>query len=448
MCGIVGVIQIEDSGLSDDMFKLFQEMLITDQVRGAHGTGIFSVGEDGAARYVKMAGTPTDLYRAEAFGEFWKEAKKTRSRMLIGHNRYATTGSHDTKNAHPFMHGNICMIHNGTLEKYRCDDMKFHKYDVDSEALCAAIAEKGIEKAITNTAGAWAIIYFDQEKKSLHILRNSERPLYYQRVPFWNRIILASEEQMLKWHISRNFLSNEPTYAVPTDTLVTIPLAGKLDTKGKTCLHTEQKAVVGKSQLPKTSGSGLCDTGGWSAYPMANGKAQILHPPFKTKKQKKLEKKANLAQVEKEIDEAKKRNSEAPPPPIPASGNIVTNRGTYRGVNGLLGIVKEQMIVFRMMDMIQMNTDETDPVKKRYRIVGKCTKLQPANHAGRIRFMFYVCGEQTVDDLFSAGYIKAKVNSIMMDLTPNRPESTREDIIWVSNAEPVFESTGQIVNLV
>jgi predicted glutamine amidotransferase len=237
MCGIVGIARFGTADLSAKECEVFLQMLNTGIVRGHHGTGIFAVQASGKARMVKQAGPPYMLMVSKEFQDFWKTTNKD-TMVLVGHNRFATTGQKITKHAHPFIKNHIALVHNGSLEK----DLKlpkFKSFDVDSEALAHAIATEGLKNAISETVGAYALVFWDSKEGTLNLLRNVERPLSIAIDTMFNRIIMASERKMLEWIMSRNYMEHKDvpiidlppnelwTFAAGSATPVKTPVLGK-----------------------------------------------------------------------------------------------------------------------------------------------------------------------------------------------------------------------------
>lgn len=137
------------------------------------------------------------------------------NRVLIGHNRWATSGSINRKNAHPFDLDEIVGVHNGTLtNKYALKDHQ--QYDVDSEALFDNIERFGLKETISQVRGAWALCWYNKVDQSLNFLRNSERPLFYAYSENKKTIVWASEAWMITnicrredYKISEIFTFNE-----------------------------------------------------------------------------------------------------------------------------------------------------------------------------------------------------------------------------------------------
>lgn len=206
MCGIVGVIstlsQSKTTKWDNGIVGAFDDMLWADQLRGVDGTGIMALDSTGDLVMAKSAGSYTALKGKKDVGKIFNFVDT--NHFTIGHNRSATKGVKDNAaNAHPFLAGNICLVHNGTLhwvaEKYKDKNTDL---DVDSKAAAEAINDLGIEKAIDEMSGAYAFVWIDKKQMTLNVLRNNERPLGYIKAgPY---LLLASEPSLAVWCASRN----------------------------------------------------------------------------------------------------------------------------------------------------------------------------------------------------------------------------------------------------
>lgn len=208
MCGIVGVFRTDTYGCGWKEKEVFQDLLICNAVRGIDGTGVFIVNEENAVRTLKIGNHPFALLQSKDWSKFYTipyEASKKRieDRIIIGHNRFKTTGNASTEHAHPHKSGDIFLVHNGTLMAYSSlPNLK--NFAVDSQGLASAINTLGIKEAIARTHGSYAIIYYNQKDNTLNMIRNGERPLAMAVNQTFSRIFFASEPRMLKWILNRN----------------------------------------------------------------------------------------------------------------------------------------------------------------------------------------------------------------------------------------------------
>ena len=212
MCGLVGCAGL----ITSKEESLFRKLLVLDSLRGEHSTGIASVNYSGDVIVSKQVGDPFFLLEQRATEAIFRRA----NRLLMGHNRFATTGSVTRKNAHPFEFEKLVGAHNGTSHNKHAL-LDGNKFDVDSEALLHHIQEEGVEDAIGKARGAWAISFYDKEKGTINFLRNKERPLSLimdekKEVLFW-----ASEAWMLTSLFHRENYKHEAIFELPVDTLYT-----------------------------------------------------------------------------------------------------------------------------------------------------------------------------------------------------------------------------------
>lgn len=200
MCGIVfagGVIGAAD-------LDIFNQMLYCDVFRGVHSTGVMAKRlADIRPGIAKAVGPSAPFLNSAEYKELSEGPGKYLSPpgFLVGHNRHATKGAVTAENAHPFQHGNITLVHNGTLmDQELLPD--HHKFVVDSENICYSIDKIGAAETIQKLDGAYTLIWHDNSNNTIHIIRNSERPFHLARCG--QEWFGASEEDMLMWLLKRS----------------------------------------------------------------------------------------------------------------------------------------------------------------------------------------------------------------------------------------------------
>jgi hypothetical protein len=149
-----------------------------DTLRGADSTGVMTLRKDFTVDTLKTL-MPGDRFVQSP--RYQKDVKP--GWCQVGHNRAATKGKVNTTNAHPFIFGDVTLVHNGTLwgggnslPTYN-DDLP-----VDSMQIAHALAEHTPEEAtavLKEIDGSFALVWFDKRDKSVNMARNGERPMHY-----------------------------------------------------------------------------------------------------------------------------------------------------------------------------------------------------------------------------------------------------------------------------
>jgi predicted glutamine amidotransferase len=189
MCGLVG---IASSNLILGDKNVFTTLLYLDELRGEHSTGVCAVSRTGESNVYKRALKASDFIQLKGYTNILAKA----DRVLMGHNRYATMGAKDDNNAHPFTHGDITLMHNGTLRNKGVVNKCANTFVTDSETVAWAIATDDTIEVLERLQGAYALVWYDAMDKVLHFARNEERPLYIGKIG--NDIVWASEKAMLE----------------------------------------------------------------------------------------------------------------------------------------------------------------------------------------------------------------------------------------------------------
>ena len=239
MCGLTGMMDTSMSGFMQKDLDLFKGLLYINSLRGNSSTGLFGVNNHQQADVYKVLGTPYKLFEWGLGHEFLDRMLK-KYWAVFGHGRFPTIGETSIKNAHPFEHRHITLMHNGTIKNHEKLNEKYKKdFAVDSELICWMVSEIGIKETIKEIDGAYALIYFDSKEDAVNIVRNYERPLWIGKNSFNDRAVFGSEKHYQKWADEKGPMINE-IKEVPTNTLLTIrKVGGKLDIQQSECYkHT------------------------------------------------------------------------------------------------------------------------------------------------------------------------------------------------------------------
>lgn len=198
MCGLVGCAGI----IVKKEVDTFNNLLVFSSVRGPHSTGAAIITEDYNINLIKKVGNPYELLDSKLYDTAISSVCK---RVLLGHNRWATVGAVNSRNAHPFAFETIVGVHNGTLTPSSKSAMHNHKlYETDSEAIYSNIQHEGIKKTVEKLNGAYALVWFNKETNEIYMLRNKERTLFYAFNDKKDVLYWCSEPGILEAALERN----------------------------------------------------------------------------------------------------------------------------------------------------------------------------------------------------------------------------------------------------
>ena len=203
MCGLVGVITKARNGYNHKQIEVFETLLWLDTLRGEDSTGIFAIDNIGNVGIAKQIGTGEAFLGTETWNKKFRPALIQHGWGLFGHNRKATRGTIIDENAHPFwVDDKLVLIHNGSFNGCH---RALADTAVDSHAIAHVLAEHGsddIEGALKKVNAAYALIWYDTEKKRVNMIRNDQRPLsWVETADAW---YFASEKEMLEFALGRH----------------------------------------------------------------------------------------------------------------------------------------------------------------------------------------------------------------------------------------------------
>lgn len=223
MCGIVGVVSGYNNGFSQPEVDALTRMLFIDTFRGWDSTGVFGGDKDGNVQVLKEASTGPDFIASKEYKEFTNKLYSS-GKFVVGHNRAATRGTVNDKNAHPFWvdepNKKLVLVQNGT---WLGDHKHIKDTEVDTEALLHLLAtEENVQAAINKVSAAYALVWYDVLEKQLHFLRNDQRPLFIAIMKS-RAVLFASEWETIEYAVNKNGwkYENEP-FMLKADNLWTL----------------------------------------------------------------------------------------------------------------------------------------------------------------------------------------------------------------------------------
>ena len=162
---------------------------------------------------------------------------------IIGHNRWATVGDVNEENAYPFHEKDIVGCHNGTIHNYTMMHLDNHDNKMtDSQILMKEFADGAdVSETMKYLGGAWALTWFDTDKRRLHMCRNKERTLYVAKDKEGRTMFWSSEAWMLEVALTRAGVKYEKILPVREEK----HLVWKIGKKGEVELEYSEDAVGG-----------------------------------------------------------------------------------------------------------------------------------------------------------------------------------------------------------
>ena len=200
MCGHFGIIlsHTELPVVSDRLRKYVDNATLAGDLRGGDGCGIIAVTKKEVIIHKK--GINASDFRKEP--EVIELLKRKDLQALLGHNRKSTFGNISDENSHPFIYGDIYLLHNGTLTG---GILKYKEYNVDSEYVADMLNKhlSNPEKALEMITGAYSLVWYNLKTDTINFARNNQRPMFFANTKRGS-LVYASEMKMIDWICDRN----------------------------------------------------------------------------------------------------------------------------------------------------------------------------------------------------------------------------------------------------
>lgn len=204
MCGLVMLVNKNKKGFNNTQQNVFASLLyLSGGFRGRDGAGAVVIDNIGNVKLAKAAVSVDHFLQTPEYAALDTAAFQT-GWAMFGHNRAATRGVINDANSHPFIvDDKVVLVHNGT---FNGDHKKIKDTEVDSEVIAHTLAEDiSTEEALRKINAAYALMWYNVDKKQLSVIRNSSRPLWYMETP--DSYIYASEESFLHFVKSKYSLT-------------------------------------------------------------------------------------------------------------------------------------------------------------------------------------------------------------------------------------------------
>tara|TARA_R100001082_G_scaffold29110_1_gene14647 strand:- start:844 stop:1980 length:1137 start_codon:yes stop_codon:yes gene_type:complete len=187
MCGIFGFAKTSNSQ-SDHQLEILKRTFtyLTEESsrRGTDSTGFSIMNPVDRYTYKTLTDSVTLTRTNEWQNVIDKIDRKTS--IVLGHTRFATTGAKVVNNAHPFTIGEVVGIHNGVIYNYNQVARSLGKTipQVDSEVIFQSLNRLDKSKAFENINGDFAVAWAKENNTTLHLARESGRPMV---VSYWKK---------------------------------------------------------------------------------------------------------------------------------------------------------------------------------------------------------------------------------------------------------------------
>lgn len=205
MCGLFGA---NSSFLSSSEVEDTLTLAYLSRYRGKDATGIAMINKDKKKEKKLNFALLKETVPAGFFvdhpetAHFIKSVEKPMT--ILGHTRAATAGALTKLNAQPFIHGHIIGAHNGVMDSYRNEKNDWSDSNLFYETLSKEGFEEAIKKAHKSYNCAYALTWIDLKSKTLHVVRNKERPLWKMTNSNATTVVWASDPLFLEFMSKRS----------------------------------------------------------------------------------------------------------------------------------------------------------------------------------------------------------------------------------------------------
>jgi predicted glutamine amidotransferase len=209
MCGVLGYICNRRNGFNQNEIKAVHDLMYITSLRGTDSTGLFYVNNSGDIQIHKETGESSKFLKTKEWEATDRELFRS-GQLIVGHCRAKTRGDNTDQNAHPFVVDNkIVLVHNGSMYG---DHKQLANTEVDSHAIAHVLAEEpDIEKALTRINAAYALVWYNNETRTLHAIRNKDRPLWFAAMEDGS-MLFSSEQAFIYTTAWRNGLKIQKGY--------------------------------------------------------------------------------------------------------------------------------------------------------------------------------------------------------------------------------------------
>ena len=206
MCGIFGFAKTsgrQNDNQLDILWRITTELTDESSIRGTDSTGFSIIDEDNRYTYKTLTDSST-LVDTPDWSNILSRINRDTT-IFMGHVRLATTGSVKVENAHPFNIGNVTGVHNGIIHNYNQVSRTLGKEipDVDSQVLFQALNRRQMDRAFEDIDGDFAITWVKDSNSTVHLARESGRPMV---VAYWKKarvLLWASTKQIMQDAMTR-----------------------------------------------------------------------------------------------------------------------------------------------------------------------------------------------------------------------------------------------------